>query len=219
LILSVIGLGVILFSSRRIINNYEKLKQQAIHDTLTGIPNRVFFDKRIFNEYNRSLRNHQPISIIMGDIDNFKNFNDTYGHIEGDLCLQKVAKAIFDTLKRPGDFCARFGGEEFIIILPETPDKGAMKIAEEIRMNILALEIIHAGNFPVNKVTMSLGVTSINADQVKNYDEMIRLADAALYDAKEKGRNRVEERHLSVSQLNETVINMDDNQYRFGSSL
>jgi len=199
LLLALTGFLGIALAGRCLKNDFEENRQQAILDTLTGIPNRRSFTEQILKEYNRSLRNHLPISVIMGDIDHFKGFNDTYGHVEGDKCLQLVARAINSTLKRPGDFCARYGGEEFIIILPETPRAGAMDLAESIRKNVLDQDINHAQNFPLNKVTISLGVASISADQVANYEELVKLADAALYDAKGKGRNRIEARDPSGS--------------------
>jgi len=197
LILLVLGLSGIYYSGLCMKKDIEFCTQQAVMDALTGIPNRRSFSEHILKEYNRSLRNHLPLSVIMGDIDHFKGYNDSYGHVEGDNCLQRVAKSIESTLKRPGDFCARYGGEEFVMILPETDGQGARILADLICGNIEKLNITHEQNKPFGKVTISLGLASIKANQVENHQELIKLADAALYDAKSNGRNRVEERGAS----------------------
>jgi len=128
----------------------------------------------------------------MGDIDNFKVYNDTYGHGGGDECLRKVAKVIDETLKRPSDFCARYGGEEFIIVLPYTEREGALFIAEEIRANVANLRIPHEKSLPSGLVTISLGVATSDINVSISHEELTNHADAALYVAKNKGRNRVE---------------------------
>ena len=171
---------------------YELIKRQAVIDALTGIPNRRFFSDRILTEIKRSRREKYPLSIILSDIDNFKLYNDTYGHGGGDVCLQKVARAIEETLKRPGDFCARYGGEEFIVVLPATPPDGAMLIAEEIRKNIVNLQIPHEKSLPSCRVTISLGVATTKEIDAISHEELTKQADMALYMAKEKGRNRVQ---------------------------
>jgi diguanylate cyclase (GGDEF)-like protein len=127
------GLAGIVISGKKLSDAYDVIRRQAVFDALTGIPNRHSFSERLLTEFNRCLRDSYPLSVIMGDIDNFKLYNDTYGHAGGDDCLRNVAKKIEKTLKRPGDFCARYGGEEFVIILPATDRNGAMKIAEEIQ--------------------------------------------------------------------------------------
>ena len=139
----VIGLaglvGIALFGAK-LNQAYELIRNQAVTDDLTGIPNRRNFLDRARTEFNRSRRNKYSLSVIMIDIDHFKSYNDTYGHERGDECLKKVALAIQKTLKRPSDFCARYGGEEFIIVLPDTTQEGAMYIAEEIRTAVKNLE-------------------------------------------------------------------------------
>ena len=159
---------------------------------MTGIPNRRSFSDRILTEFNRSQRDKYPLSVIMGDIDNFKSYNDTYGHKGGDECLKKVANAIETTLERPGDFCARYGGEEFVIILPNTRREGAMFVAEEIRANIEKMKIPHENSSPLGVVSISLGVATTEADASISHEELLKQSDKALYSAKEKGRNRVE---------------------------
>jgi diguanylate cyclase (GGDEF)-like protein len=127
----------------------------------------------------------------MCDIDFFKNYNDLYGHQAGDACLQDVAQAIRKKAMRPGDFVARYGGEEFVIILSGTPAAGALHIAEEIRNAVRQLEIPHAGSQVDRFVTVSLGVSQGDASAAMKADTVLRAADAALYEAKQQGRNRV----------------------------
>ncbi len=186
------GLSGLIFSGIKLSKAYNTIKRQAVFDALTGIPNRHSFSERILTEFNRSLRDKFPLSVIMGDIDHFKLYNDTYGHAEGDECLKNVARAIEKTLKRPGDFCARYGGEEFIIILPSTNQDGAAKIAEDIRVNVLSLKIPHRENHPAEFVTISLGTATKEPGKIPTYEELLKMADEALYIAKKRGRNRVE---------------------------
>jgi diguanylate cyclase (GGDEF)-like protein len=129
----------------------------------------------------------------MCDIDRFKEYNDTYGHSHGDLCLKKVAQAIRNSLKRAGDFCARYGGEEFIAILPNTGPDGAVRVAERMRSKVEEMEIQHKKSLPARRVTVSLGVaTSQDSATVVSLEELIKHADLALYKAKEQGRNQVQ---------------------------
>lgn len=193
--IGLIGLIGIIISGSKLNNAYDVIKRQAVIDALTGIPNRRSFSDHILKEVHRSRREKFPLSVIMGDIDNFKLYNDTYGHGGGDECLRKVAQAIHKTLKRPGDFCARYGGEEFIIVLPNTDQQGAMFIAEDIRRNVVNLQIPHEKALPSGFVTISLGVTTTDVNVTISDQELTKQADSALYIAKEKGRNRVELYH------------------------
>jgi len=186
------GLSGIIFSGVKLANAYSIIQRQAVFDALTGIPNRHSFTERLLSEYNRSQRDRYPLTVIMGDIDHFKLYNDTYGHAEGDECLVSVAKTIEKTLKRPGDFCARYGGEEFIIILPATDEKGAVRIADEIRDNIMALHIPHESSPDYKVVTISLGIGTKGDGKAITHEELLKMADDALYLAKAKGRNRSE---------------------------
>ncbi|MBA4392977.1 MAG: diguanylate cyclase [Desulfobacca sp.] len=183
-------LGIVVFGTK-LNQAHESLRRQAVIDALTGIPNRRSFSDRILAEFKRSRRDQRPLSVIIGDIDHFKFFNDTYGHAGGDDCLKKVALTIEKTLKRPGDFCARYGGEEFVIILPDTPVEGARRIAEEICQNIIKLGIPHVKSPPLGVISISLGVATKDVQASMSYEELLKQADQALYDAKEKGRNRV----------------------------
>jgi len=184
-------IGIVVFGIKLDKAN-ESLRRQAIFDALTGIPNRRSFLERILTEFNRSLREKHPLAVIMGDVDNFKLYNDTYGHHAGDECLRKVAQTISKTLKRPGDFCARYGGEEFVIILPNVLKDGALFIAEGIRNNVLHLEIPHEKSMPLGIVSLSLGVATLVSNESISHEKLLSQADKALYIAKEKGRNRVE---------------------------
>lgn len=169
----------------------ESLRELAFIDGLTGIANRRRLDEYLADEFRRASRNNSPLSVIMLDIDYFKQFNDTYGHQSGDFCLQRVANAIKATLRRPADLVARYGGEEFVIVLPDTPFDGANGLAEEIRKHIESLAIPHEASKAAGHVTLSLGIS--NAQSYANiYDRtLLHQADKALYQAKHNGRNRV----------------------------
>jgi diguanylate cyclase (GGDEF)-like protein len=190
LAIGLIGGWLILFSTHRLEQTHRRLKQQAIFDTLTSIPNRRYFIEHLVDEFRRSRRQRQPLSLILCDIDNFKSYNDSFGHQAGDRCLQTVAHALSDALKRGGDFCARYGGEEFVIVLPNTPLADALKLAEGMRETIAGLGMRHP-RAAQGVVTISMGVA---ADDPSNPDHemLIKRADEALYRAKELGRNRVE---------------------------
>lgn len=136
-------------------------------------------------------RDQTPLSLILGDIDFFKAYNDTYGHPAGDQCLQQVAKAIDLAATRPGDLVARYGGEEFVVILPNTPPEGALQVAEEIQSNLRDLEIVHSDSRVGSYVTLSLGVASTIPSPESTSGMLIATADEALYEAKAAGRNKI----------------------------
>lgn len=168
----------------------EKLKKISTRDQLTGLYNRREFEKIVKKEWRNAIRKASPISLIMIDIDNFKEFNDNYGHLAGDNCLQKVSETMQNTLNRPRDFVARYGGEEFVAILPDTDQEGACHVAESLRENIENSQIPHKYSPVSNFVTVSLGVaTTIQADLLV-YEELLDEADSALYKAKESGKNK-----------------------------
>ncbi|MBW2195131.1 MAG: diguanylate cyclase [Deltaproteobacteria bacterium] len=192
IVIGLVGLLGIIIAGGRLNKAYETTKKQALFDALTGIPNRRHFSESILREFRLSQRSGQPLSMIICDIDNFKAYNDTYGHSKGDLCLTKVAQTIKTSLKRPSDFCARYGGEEFVILLPNTPLDGAKHIAEKIRSNIEKMGIPHKNSLPTQVVTLSLGVTTSEGTILVSHEELIKRADMVLFKAKEQGRNQVQ---------------------------
>ncbi|CAN1212094.1 Response regulator receiver modulated diguanylate cyclase [Tumidithrix helvetica PCC 7403] len=168
-----------------------KLELMTRQDGLTGIANRSYFDQILIREWKASMRNQESLSLIMFDIDFFKQFNDTYGHLVGDECLRKVARVAERVICRPRDVAARYGGEEFAMILPDTNADGAMLIAQKLCDSVEALEIPHALSKVSKYVTISIGVTTNIADPTYLADRLIGNADRALYQAKREGRNRV----------------------------
>jgi two-component system chemotaxis family response regulator WspR len=167
-----------------------ELQKLAALDSLTGIANRRRFDDVLSIEFARSQREKNPLSLIMCDIDQFKVYNDTFGHLAGDLCLKKVAAVLTEHLKRPADLAVRYGGEEFAILLPETDLDGALVVAGACRAHLeaLALDNPAAAN---TIVTMSLGVASVVPSQASTCTQLVARADKALYAAKSGGRNQV----------------------------
>lgn len=169
-----------------------KLELLSRTDGLTGIANRRHFDEQYNLEFVRHRRLKNNLSLIMLDIDHFKTFNDLFGHLAGDVCLQKIAEVIQTSVLRPTDLAARYGGEEFICILPDTNLEGALVIAEKMRKNIETLSLVNKNIETSNHITASLGVVSINCDANETELEFLARADSALYKAKIAGRNRVE---------------------------
>ena len=169
----------------------EALERLSFLDGLTGIANRRNFDDTFDREWKRALRNGTHISLIMIDIDYFKQYNDLYGHQAGDTCLKKVAQQISRSLKRPADLVARYGGEEFVVLLSDTDVEGAIAFAQLLRHVVEDLEINHENSKVSNNVTVSLGVSSFLPHQDMSSGELLSSADQALYQAKRQGRNRV----------------------------
>jgi len=164
----------------------------ADHDSLTGIANRRRFEEVLALEFARAARSSAPLSLLMFDVDYFKRYNDTYGHVAGDACLQQVARALEDNLARPADLAARYGGEEFVALLPDTDPAGARMVAERVRQAIMALAIPHAGN-GAGIVTISAGVYTSGAGgkDLPSATALVERADVLLYQAKQSGRNQV----------------------------
>lgn len=175
-----------------------QLEELSRTDALTGLANRRQLKEVLATEWRRALRNGRPLALIMADIDAFKSFNDTYGHLAGDECLRKIAAALRCPLMRSSDLAARFGGEEFIILLPGTDLEGATHIAESIRRNVENLAIPHAGSASGSRITMSFGVTAGKPSARLMDLDLICCADKALYMAKEKGKNRCVSANLEV---------------------
>ena len=204
LIIGIIGLGIILFFSTRLLRAFSKLEQQTEIDGLTQINNRSYFDAYFHREYLRARRTHSPLSLLICDIDNFKAYNDTFGHQTGDACLKSVAQALHQVLQRPGDLVARYGGEEFGVILPDTTPEGAYTVAELLRARVEALKIQHPESRASKFVTISLGVTSFGSEDISQ-EKLLDAADQALYQAKARGRNLVVSNNLNeigLTQLN-----------------
>jgi len=170
--------------------SYRKLEQISITDPLTSIPNRRYLDMVFDNEIQRARRDGKGVAVGLMDIDFFKKFNDTYGHQEGDLALQKVAGALKSSLQRAGDFYFRFGGEEFCFLFNAPSLIEAKAIGERIRTAIEQLEIEHRENSVSRFVTISLGVAFLPKTTAEDLDYMIKQADDLLYEAKDKGRNQ-----------------------------
>ncbi|MBI5523257.1 MAG: diguanylate cyclase [Desulfarculus sp.] len=169
----------------------EEQRRLSFLDGLTGVANRRYLDQQLDLEWRRAARERASLAVVMVDIDQFKAFNDTYGHLAGDDCLRRVAVALAQVLRRPADFLARFGGEEFAAVLPGTGQRGALVLAEQMRRQVEGLGIVHGSSTVAPVVTVSLGVA---AHLPANHDDpqaVIALADTALYQAKQAGRNRV----------------------------
>ncbi len=160
-------------------------------DGLTGVANRRRFDEVLQSEWRRAQRDRTACSLLLMDLDHFKNYNDIYGHIAGDRCLRRAAEATAQVLRRPADLLARYGGEEFAVILPDTNRHGALEIAEQIRLAVEEMHVPHTGN-PHGVVTVSVGCSTQAPETNSDVSLLVQAADSALYQAKSLGRNRVE---------------------------
>lgn len=163
----------------------------SMTDSLTGLYNRRYLDDALHTEFFRLKRSGSPLSLILLDVDHFKNYNDYYGHLTGDDCLRQLGVVLKSLVERAPDVVARYGGEEFVVILPETDAHGAVSMAEHIRTTIEALAIPHAASDTGGCVTVSLGVVTVYTTGFSHPDEVLALADDAMYRAKQEGRNRV----------------------------
>ena len=200
------------------VHNHLKLKRyqdmlagQALLDGLTGIPNRRRFDETMLMEWGRAQRTSSEISLLMIDIDHFKRYNDTYGHLAGDDCLTSVARTMAEVVHRGGDLVARYGGEEFACILAETGWSGARKVAAKIIAAVNGLQIPHADSPVAPHVTVSIGGCATRPDDHHDHDQLVACADRSLYRAKQAGRNRAcfceddEDCTLSIKNLEPTL--------------
>jgi diguanylate cyclase (GGDEF)-like protein/PAS domain S-box-containing protein len=167
----------------------DKLAAAAVTDGMTGLGNRRAFDDRLEQEWQRAIRAQSSLALLMIDVDYFKAYNDTFGHLQGDGALTLVSTCITENLRRPADFAARYGGEEFVVILPDTDDVGAFHVAESIRNAVAARGLAHPGS-PTTELTASIGLTSRRPVPGNEASILIQLADAALYQAKQNGRNQ-----------------------------
>jgi diguanylate cyclase (GGDEF)-like protein len=170
-------------------HKYDAIRRQVVTDHLTRLYNRRYFMNRAGEEIERSLRHQEPLSVLMIDIDHFKEFNDTYGHATGDRVLQTVARAMQDALRKP-DVCARHGGEEFAVLLPSTPGENAYYVAERVRRTLSDTRYTGLGLPAEANITISVGVATCPRDAT-DLDALMELADRALYRAKAAGRDQV----------------------------
>ena len=166
---------------------YEQTKKLAVTDGLTGISNRPNMEQSLLSEFGRSMRYNSPLSVVLLDVDHFKDVNDSYGHQKGDEILVTFA-SVLKKFCRANDTAARYGGEEFLMILPQSNAQGAFKIAERVREEIMKMSFV--GNDSKFSVTTSCGVAELNRDYMKSADQLISVADHAMYEAKNSGRNK-----------------------------
>ena len=164
--------------------------EKVYYDALTGIYNRRYFDENLSRVIKSLSRSDGTLSLMMIDIDFFKNYNDTYGHSKGDDCLKAVAETLSKSIERSEDFVARYGGEEFAVVLPNTYEKGALVIAEKLLENTRNLKIKHEKSKAAKYITVSIGITTGNVKHSQSADDYIKYADAMLYKSKQSGRNK-----------------------------
>ncbi|MCX5962608.1 MAG: GGDEF domain-containing protein [Cyanobacteria bacterium] len=167
----------------------QKLESLATLDGLTQISNRRRFDEFLQHTWLMTMRDGREMSVILCDVDYFKNYNDTYGHQAGDVCLQQVAKAIQKTVQRSGDLVARYGGEEFVIVLANTDAEGAVSLAERVKSAIASLKILHSTSDVSSYVTISMGICTMVPKLTVLPESLVSCADKSLYLAKRHGRN------------------------------
>ena len=201
-ILGILGISLYVFSSiqkdhtkleviaKKLKRANKKLESASYTDSLTGLHNRRYFNFIYDRELKRAKRSRSYITFMMLDIDFFKQYNDTYGHIEGDYALKSVAKVLKDTLKRPSDYVFRLGGEEFGVLMSDTDESSSAKLAREICDAVRARELKHENSKVCEFVTISIGVVCCIADDALNNEILISRADEMLYEAKESGRDR-----------------------------
>ncbi len=189
-------------AEKRLQEAYRAVEALSVTDALTGLANRRQFDQCLASEWRRGMREGRPLSLLLIDVDLFKPFNDIYGHLSGDSCLKQIAEVARNVVTRTGDVVARFGGEEFAIILPTTSRDGAAEIANALCETLYARRIAHVGN-PIGVVTVSAGCATVTPQLGQTFSTLIERADQALYRAKRSGRNQVcsaEEEPLSAEQ-------------------
>lgn len=168
----------------------ERLSHLAQYDGLTGLPNRRYFDSRFARVFEKAQREQRLLSVVLVDVDQFKNYNDRYGHVQGDECLRQIAQAVLSSVERTGDFVARYGGEELVMLLPDTDAAGAALIAEDARAAVVSRRLPHEAT-TLGIVSISLGVaTAVPGASTERYT-LVNAADEALYVAKSRGRNQV----------------------------
>lgn len=180
----------LLVLTRKLDSANRELTRLSAVDGLTGIANRRQFDESLLREWRRCLRDREPLSLLMVDVDYFKQYNDGYGHQAGDECLKTVAATLREKLRRPADIVARYGGEEFAAVLPDTAQEGAVRVAEAMNSAIQQLGIPHERSV-FGSLTVSVGVATLVPLQIEGLPRLLSAADWALYEAKREGRNCV----------------------------
>jgi two-component system chemotaxis family response regulator WspR len=178
-------------SQQQLLDSNLMLQRLMNSDGLTGLSNRRHFDEYLELEWRRAMREQQQLSLLMIDVDYFKAFNDSFGHLAGDEALRQVAEAIRNSCSRPSDLPARYGGEEFALVLPNTSPGGARLVAEKLRQTILALSIAHTAPEPGSRLTVSIGLATQTPVIGSHCRQLISAADKGLYQAKNGGRNQV----------------------------
>jgi diguanylate cyclase (GGDEF)-like protein len=169
----------------------EHMRSVALVDGLTGIGNRRSFDDTLPAELRAAVRGGTPMGLILFDIDHFKLFNDTYGHPAGDVCLKAIASLLPAVARRPRDRVARYGGEELVMVLPDTGLAGTLQMAQEVLNSVQELQISHSSSPTAGVVTVTAGVAVVDPAIAKTSDDLLQNADSALYAAKRNGRNRI----------------------------
>jgi two-component system, chemotaxis family, response regulator WspR len=178
-------------SQQQLLEANLELRRLTHSDGLTGLSNRRYLDEYLSAEWRRSAREHAEIAMLMIDVDNFKQYNDTYGHVAGDEVLKRIATTVESCLGRAGDIAARYGGEEFLVVLPGTAAGGGKLLAEKIRLEVEALALPHRNSLAAQHVTVSIGGAAAVPAPGSAMTSLIESADRALYEAKRKGRNCV----------------------------
>ena len=170
----------------------DELERLSSSDVLTGLANRRHCDVFLDTEWQMGIRYRTQLSMLFLDVDDFKAYNDHYGHQAGDICLQKITTVIKECVRRPQDLCARYGGEEFIVLLPNTSQESTLQVAEKIRKSVELENIPHAYSRASSHVTISIGVVSMIPQAGLNQNILVEMADKALYNAKKMGRNQIQ---------------------------
>lgn len=191
----------------KMLDQAKQLETLSQQDSLTGLANRRHLDEMIKSEWNRSMRYRTPLTVMMIDIDYFKNYNDSLGHLEGDRCLKRIADCIAKIAARSGDLAARYGGEEFILVFAMTDQDQAVKQAEVLLHLIQNLAILHPSSAVAEHVTVSIGIASTIPKISQNHQDFIKSADLALYRAKDCGRNRYAVADLPINE-NLSIVGM-----------
>jgi diguanylate cyclase (GGDEF)-like protein len=183
-----------------------KLEYLANHDALTRLPNRRYFMESLTQEWQRAIRSHTPLTLVLCDVDYFKRYNDTYGHVAGDRCLAQVATILQQAIHRSVDMVARYGGEEFVALLPNTAEDGAIAVVNAIQTHLTAAAIPHQASLVNDQVTLSFGIACHTPQPHDTSRTLLTQADTALYEAKQQGRNQY---HVAAANGERTVPSGD----------